>query len=107
MLIVGLIFIFAGYIPAFRYLFVNPIPYYILLTATPLYLVALWADKTDKYLSPKARADFWVYVSCPIVLAGFLSGYVFYGLVYVLEFFHLLRPFAILLGRLCGWPTAP
>ena len=43
----------------------------VLLTPTPLYIAALWADKTDKYLNPKYRWVWWLCAFAPIMLIGF------------------------------------
>ena len=50
----------------------------VLFTATPLYIIALWADKTDKYLNPKYRWVCWLCAFVPIMVIGFLVwAYIF------------------------------
>jgi len=100
----GLVFSLIGYIEPLRFLFVSPTPYIVLLSATLFYLLGLWADKADKYLSKKDRDVFWLCALFPTFYSLMHSGLVFMALFYVLKFFHLLRPFAILLNRLLGLP---
>jgi len=54
----------------------------LFLTATPLYFVALWADKTDKILNPLSRWLCWLCAFVSIMVIGFYV-WVSHGLLWL------------------------
>jgi hypothetical protein len=63
----------------------------VTLLATPLYLAALWADRTEKVLIPQERSLYWLLAFTPLLIFGYF-GWGNLLVLLILKLFHYFGP---------------